>query len=174
MNNPLDVMYAEHDIIVKAKDVIKKLDSTWNADAEKYADTVKKLVAFFREYADGYHHHKEEDVLFPALYHHPDFVLQEMIDEFNVHHEDFREYAVGILEALDAADYTKSYKLLTLYMNELLDHIAAENDELFVLAGSLLNENQLETIYFKFQDVDMELGSERKKELEQVISKLMV
>lgn len=170
MNNPLDVMYAEHDIIMKAEDIIKKLDSTWRDDASKYSASVRKLVSFFREYADGYHHHKEEDVLFPVIYDHPEFVLQEMIDEFNVHHEDFRGYATDILEAIDEADYPGSYKLLSRYISDLLDHIAAENDEFFVLAGNLLNQHQLETIFFNFKDVDIALGEERKRELEEMIA----
>lgn len=170
MNNPLDVMYAEHDVIMKAEDIIKKLDNTWKDDALKYSSSVRKLISFLREYADGYHHHKEEDVLFPAVYDHPDFVLQDLIDELNIHHEAFRGYISDILDALDEADYAGSFKLLTQYINELLDHIAVENDEFFVLAGSLLSQNQLETIFFNFKDVDMQLGEERKRELELMIS----
>lgn len=168
-NNPLTVMYNEHDVIVKAEKVIKNLENTWENNPEEYAEKVKKLVEFFREYADGYHHRKEEDVLFPAVHDHPDFVLQDIIDEFNTHHEDFREYAAEIIESVDDNDYARSYKILKQYIGDLLDHIAAENDELFVLAENLMDENQLETIYFKFKDIDMELGEERKIEFEEMI-----
>jgi hemerythrin-like domain-containing protein len=168
-HNPLTVMYNEHDVIVKAEKVIKNLENTWENNPEEYAEKVKKLVEFFREYADGYHHRKEEEVLFPAVHDHPDFVLQDIIDEFNTHHEDFREYASEIIESVDDNDYARSYKILKQYIGDLLDHIAAENDELFVLAESLMDENQLETIYFKFKDIDMELGEERKIEFEEMI-----
>ena len=56
----------------------------------------------------------------------------------------------------------------------MLDHIGAENDELFSLAENLMGEDDLETIYFKFKDIDMELGEDRKRELEESISVLMV
>ena len=59
-------------------------------------------------------------------------------------------------------------------MQDLLDHIAAENDELFVLAETLMEEDDLETIYFKFKDIDLELGEDRKVELEESIAALMV
>jgi len=124
------------------------------------------LVVFFREYADAYHHRKEEDVLFPAIKDHPDFVLQEIIDEFEQHHEDFREYTSDVMEALEESDFEGAYKEINTYLEELLDHIGAENDELFVLAETLMDEEDLETIFFKFKDIDMELGEERKKELE--------
>jgi len=55
----------------------------------------------------------------------------------------------------------------------LLDHIAAENEELFVLAENLMDEHQLETIYFKFVDVDMELGESRKKDFEKLINSML-
>ncbi|MBW6481490.1 MAG: hemerythrin domain-containing protein [Vicingaceae bacterium] len=171
-HNPLKVMYNEHDVIVKAEKIIEKLENTWEQNPEQYAEKVKKLVEFFREYADGYHHRKEEDVLFPAIKDHPDFVLQEIIEEFETHHEDFREYAAEIVESVEECDYARSYKVLKQYIGDLLDHIAAENDELFVLAESLMDEQQLETIYFKFMDVDMELGESRKKEYEQMITTL--
>jgi len=169
-HNPLTVMYDEHDVIVKAEKVIENLANTWENNPEEYADKVKKLVEFFREYADGYHHRKEEEVLFPAIKDHPDFVLQDILDEFETHHEDFREYAAEIIESVNDEDFATSYKVLKQYINDLRDHIAAENDELFVLAENLMDENQLKNIYFKFMDIDMELGEERKKEFEKLIS----
>lgn len=173
-NNPLDVMYAEHDIIMKAENIIKKIDGLWEKDAPSYIELIDLLILFFREYADGYHHRKEEEVLFPAIKNHPDFVLQEIIDEFEEHHESFRDFTKEIEEALDENDFPKSYNLLQEYCNDLLDHIAAENEELFVLAESLLDENDLETIFFKFKDIDMELGEKRKVELEKSLETLKV
>ena len=166
-------MLDEHEIICQAETIIKNLDKTWETDAEKYKKTVTILITFFREYADGYHHHKEEEVLFPAIHDHPDFVLQEIIEEFETHHEDFRAYTKTIEEAVNEGDYEKSYQELNAYLQDLLDHIAAENDELFPLAESLMEEDALETIYFKFKDIDLELGEDRKKELEESVGDLV-
>ena len=54
-----------------------------------------------------------------------------------------------------------------------MDHIAVENDELFVLAESLMDEDELETIFFKFKDIDMELGEDGKVKLEESLAPLM-
>lgn len=167
--NPISVMYDEHDIIVKAKKIIEKLENTWDSNPTEYAEKAKKLVDFFREYADGYHHRKEEEVLFPAIKDHPDFVLQEIVDEFYTHHDDFRTYASEIIENINEGDYARSYKVFKQYINDLQDHIAAENDELFVLADSLLDDRQKETLYYRFMDIDMELGEARKKDFEKWI-----
>lgn len=168
-NNPIQVMLDEHEVICKTENIIENLNKVWEDDEEKYKEIVNTLITFFREYADGYHHRKEEEVLFPAVYDHPDFVLQEIIEEFNTHHEDFRDYTVDIENAIAEGDFEKSYNELNNYLQDLLDHIGAENDELFVLAESLMDEQELETIFFKFKDIDLELGEERKIELEESI-----
>lgn len=173
-NNPIDIMYAEHDIIKKAESIIINCDQLWETDPQGYTELINKLIIFFREYADGYHHYKEEDVLFPAINNHPDFILQGLIFEFNQHHESFREYTKEIEEALAVNDFTNSYNILSMYCNDLLDHIAAENEELFVLAENLLDEPTMENIYFKFQDIDRQLGEARKKELEESIEAIFI
>ena len=65
---------------------------------------------------------------------------------------------------------TTGFKKSKAEFQDLLDHIAAENDELFVLAETLMSEDELETIYFKFKDIDMELGEVNKIELEESIA----
>ncbi len=166
-HDPIKIMLDEHELIAQAEEVIENLNNSWHNNSEKYENAVASLIAFFREYADGHHHRKEEEVLFPAISNHPDFILQDIIDELEQHHEDFREYTKEIEHALDEKEYEKSYTVLTNYLQDLLDHIAIENDELFVLAETLLDEDELKTIYFKFMDIDMELGDERKTKLEQ-------
>lgn len=173
-HNPIQTMLDEHEVISSTEELVHDLDQFWEKDADKYKELVLELVSFYREYADGYHHRKEEEVLFPEIKNHPDFVLQEIIDEFEQHHEDFRDCTTEIEEALTAKDYPESYKVLANYLQDLLDHIGAENDELFVLAESLMSEDELETIYFKFKDIDMELGEENKAELEQRITNFAV
>lgn len=168
-HNPIQIMLDEHEVICQTEEIIENLNKTWETDADKYTTTVATLIEFFREYADGFHHRKEEDVLFPAIKDHPDFVLQEIIEEFETHHEDFRAYTVEIENAISDGDFEKSYKELNNYLQDLLDHIGAENDELFPLAEGLMEEEDLKTIYFKFKDIDLELGEERKIELEQSI-----
>ena len=85
MNNPIKVMYDEHEIIKKSEKTINDIDCLWEEDASRYIEIVTQLIDFFRNYSDGYHHHKEEGILFPAIKNHPDFVLQEMIDEFETY-----------------------------------------------------------------------------------------
>ncbi len=168
-NNPITVMLFEHDIISKAVGITQKMDGEWQNDLAGFKTKINKIIQFLREYGDEYHHRKEEEILFPAIKNCPDFMLGELVDEFEDHHDSFRDSAIEILELLKEVEYEKAYKTLVQYLDELLDHIGAENDELFIIAETLLTEEELETIFFKFKDLDMELGEETKKELEEEI-----
>ena len=155
----------EHDIISTCQAIIQSLDKKWHNDPKSYAQQVKGLIDFFREYSDKFHHRKEEEVLFKEFNDNPDFFLDDIITELEEHHEMFRNTVNDIEKTLSDEDFEKTQSLLSRYMNNLLDHIAVENDELFSMAESLFSDNELERMYFLFMDIDREQGQERKQEL---------
>jgi hemerythrin-like domain-containing protein len=163
--NPIQVLINEHDVIVTAEEIINLINNTWQQNEEKYIENVKKLILFFREYSDEFHHKKEEDILFKELMNNPDFLLKDIISELENHHEMFRETVVEIEEAINNKEFEKAQKKLNSFINDLLDHIAVENDELFSMAESLYDEDELKRIFFLFEDKERELGVERKAAL---------
>lgn len=171
--NPTGLLMDEHDIIMQANEAINLLDNLWVTDPENYKKNAELLLRFFGEYSDKFHHQKEEMVLFDEMNNHPEFILQEIIGELEEHHEMFREYAREIKEALEADDYPETHKVFKKYINELQDHIAVENDELFSMADSLFSEDELDKIYFRFKDIDMELNESEKIELAKIPSDII-
>ncbi|MDI1353611.1 MAG: hemerythrin domain-containing protein [bacterium] len=171
-NDPSQLLKNEHKIIVQTESIILAMDGLWEKDAEKYAGMVKQLLHFFREYSDRYHHFKEESILFQEMRNHPDFMLSEIIDELEDHHVAFREYAREIAERLEEKEFKKSQLLIEKYIHQLLDHIAVEDDEFFIMADTLFSDVELEKLYFRFKDVDRALGEEAKKELEKIPGEL--
>jgi hemerythrin-like domain-containing protein len=169
-NDPMQLLLAEHEIISKTGEVITAMDRRWETSPEAYERALRDLISFFVTYSDGFHHRKEEIILFPALRNHPDFYTPDILDELEDHHLTFRDHVAQLEAAVADKRYDAAQARLQRYFHELLDHIAVENDELFVMAGSLLSESELERIYFQFQDVDRELGEERKTELEQLLA----
>lgn len=171
-NNPIKTLMNEHETIGLTEGIIQNLDKLWETDEEFYTQKVNNLLTFFSEYSDKYHHHKEEEVLFKELNDNPDFLLDDIITELEEHHESFRNTISEVREALDNNDFADVQSLLEQYINDLLDHIAIENDELFVTVELLFNESQLERMFFLFKDIDMELGEDRKIELVKSIAAL--
>lgn len=158
----------EHSVIKKTESIIRGMDQLWVNNPEKYKANVFRLLHFFKEYSDKFHHYKEEEVLFPEMRNHPDFTLDEIIDELEDHHKMFREYAADIKGCIENDQLEKAHDILNKYIHNLLDHIAIEDDELFSMAESIFSPKEFENIYFKFQDIDRELGIDYKEDLEKI------
>jgi hemerythrin-like domain-containing protein len=172
-NNPVKVLVDEHDVISGAEILVGKLNKLWETNAEDYKARLENLLEFFALYSDQFHHHKEEEVLFRHMLDHPEFKLDGIITELESHHESFRESVKEIRNALNAGEWAEAHRILEHYMDHLLMHIAVENDELFPMAENLFNKDELEKMYFLFEDIDRDLGYEKKKELAGRVSKML-
>ena len=172
MENPIETLFEEHTIIANALEIAREAAALIGKDNEQYDSTMRRLIVFFREYADGYHHQKEETILFPELAKKSELMAEGIILEMNENHEDFREKIGMIEKCLNEGNYPKVHKIMDRYAEALLDHIGAENDELFQTAGSLLSAEEQKAMYFKFQDCDNSLGIEKKAELIEMASGL--
>ncbi|MBK9283015.1 MAG: hemerythrin domain-containing protein [Sphingobacteriaceae bacterium] len=167
-NNPIHILNIEHEHISKLNNIIFTLKDEWKTDEQHYQKQVEYIFYFLQKYSDGYHHFKEEEILFPAMSQHPEFLLQGILDELKEHHENFREYIAEAIDALEEKNFEKVQSILEKLITELMDHIAIENDELFVMAENLFTEKELEEIFFRFSDIDRELGKENKLEIEKI------
>ena len=162
-------MYGEHAIILEAIQIASSLDKSWETNPELYENNLKELLIFFKEYSDQYHHFKEEEILFPALLKMEEPSATAVINELLEHHEDFRALVGKIKTDLAEKKYPEAQQKIKEYSHDLLDHIAAENEELFPMADTILSEGELEKLYYKCIDIDNELGIERKEDLENFI-----
>jgi hemerythrin-like domain-containing protein len=115
-----------------------------------YEDTVRQLISFFRSYADKYHHYKEEKILFPEMSKRNELLMDGAIKEMLENHEDFREMIRGIEQFLDEKNYSGARQQLEKYTEALLNHIAVENDEVFLMAESIFTEEELKKISHRF------------------------
>ncbi|MBL0127973.1 MAG: hemerythrin domain-containing protein [Flavobacteriales bacterium] len=172
MHNAIRSLYDEHEMIVEAIEVAKEAGTLIGKDDERYVRTMKDLIDFFRTYADQYHHHKEEEVLFPLMLESNEMLGDGVLKEMLENHADFREMLDGISKDLEAGRLPQVRDGLARYSEALLDHIAVENDEVFHMAMTLLDDNTLDRVGFQFEDHDRETGAERKEELARMVREL--
>lgn len=165
MNPFIKLLYDEHAVIVNAIDTAKQLRQLAGKDDTLYEKTLRKLIRFFREYADKYHHYKEELILFPEMNRRNELLGDGIVKEMFDNHEEFRLRIGRIVQNLDRKDYLSAQAELEKYAEALLDHIAVENDEVFQIAEQLLTEPELEKIGHRFMDCDRELGEKLKEDL---------
>ena len=164
--DPIKILFDEHDIILDAIQTAKNLRKIIHKQ-ETYAQQVFALISFFRAYADKYHHYKEEEVLFPEMAKANEMLESGVIQEMLENHEDFRELIREIELLTRNNQLDEAQDKLEQYVEALTDHIAVENDEVFEIAKTIFSEKEMEKLYFRFKDLDAELGDKRKTELTQ-------
>jgi hemerythrin-like domain-containing protein len=172
MNKSLEILYSEHEVIKSVVSCREKINSLSKSDPGKYKIILTGLINFFRNYADKFHHYKEEKILFPLMCEKNEMLEDNIVGEMLENHQDFRNLVRSIETEINSGNYDESGSLLSKYTEMLLDHIAVEDDELFQMAETLLDESELEKMYFDFQDIDRELGLDNKIELEKMKEKL--
>jgi hemerythrin-like domain-containing protein len=168
----MKVLFDEHEIIVNAIDTARQAKSLIGKYDVSYEKLIHQLIGFFRNYADKYHHFKEEEILFPEMAKRNELLADGVIKEMFDNHADFREMIKGIEASLNEKKYAEAQQKLQQYTESLLDHIAVENDEVFQSSESIFSEEELEKIYFRFEDCDRELGSAKKEELKELADTL--
>lgn len=172
MTRSMKMLYDEHEIIVNAIDTAKQAKSLIGKEDASYEKLIHQLIGFFRNYADKYHHFKEEEILFPEMAKRNELLADGVIKEMFENHSDFREMIQNIETALNEKKYAETQQQLEKYTEALLDHIAVENDEVFQTAESIFSEEELEKIYFRFEDCDRNLGNAKKEELKELADML--
>jgi hemerythrin-like domain-containing protein len=165
MKNPIKILFQEHEVILTAIEVAKQADKIHDKSEAAYLSVVRYLINFFRSYVDKYHHYKEEKILFPEMNKKNELLEEGVIKEMLENHENFRNMINSIENFLNGKDYTRAQQQLNIYTEVLLDHIAVENDEVFQMAETLFDNDELEKLYFHFEDCDREFGGQKKKEL---------
>ncbi len=172
MNNSLKMLFDEHEIITRAVEIAKNAKSLIGKNDEEYEITISELIRFFRVYADQYHHHKEEEILFPEMAKKNELLAEGIINEMFDNHNYFRELIRDIELDLEQQNYSEASEKIDEYTEALLDHIAVENEELFQTAYGIFTEDELENIYYRFIDLDRELGETKKMEFTDLLKLL--
>lgn len=151
-SKPMQILVDEHTVILSVLDAVEAVAQRPGFSADFYA----KAFEFFPAFADKCHHAKEEDQLFPLLEQRgvpkEGGPLACMLHE----HEDGRAHIAAIKAALpraaegDASAQQKVRAEALEYVDLLRQHIAKENQVLFVMGDHLLTDADKELLTKRF------------------------
>ena len=112
-----------------------------------------KSVDFIKNYADKFHHAKEEDVLFMEL--NKDGVLEHCnpIGQMLHEHDLGRGFVKGLSEAVEKGDKAEAVKNARGYCELLQEHIFKEDNILYPMADEALKEDAQKEIAEKFAKI---------------------
>ena len=131
---------------------------------------LKSVVNIIQNYADGLHHKKEEDLLFPLFEQRTAGGHCAPVGVMLMEHEQGRAYVKGMLEKISLYESGNEGALQLVYQNmfgyaELLqNHIDKENNVLFRMADDALSPGDQEMLLNKFDDIESGAGSGEKIE----------
>jgi len=143
----------EHRVIEKVLDALERMADSQSVDK----NFLKDAIDFLRNFADGCHHAKEEDVLFPALESagipRDGGPIGCMLDE----HVQGR-HLIGIMaddtDAAHQGNVEPTERVIAAaraYVALLRQHIDKEDNVLFVMAQQVLNPQQQAQVLARFQ-----------------------
>ena len=156
MKKATEELADNHTLILKVIDVMERMASAKEPDAEH----LEFIVAFIREYADGFHHAKEEGLLFPKL------VEKGIPNEYGPvgmmlrEHEEGRNYVKGMAENINLYKSGRKEALKEVYLNMkgyitlLRNHISKEDNILFRMADQVLTDEEQTYLLTQFGKIE--------------------
>lgn len=133
-------------------------------------------IDFIRQYADHFHHAKEEDVLFKALVDNGMPKENSPVAAMLMEHDQGRNFIRAMEFALHEAQAgrTDTYHAIADnalgYAALLRDHISKEDDILYPLAERVIPESMRYEILQRYQDAETQISPEFGKRYQVVVS----
>ena len=178
MSGPIHTLKHEHRVIERA---LRALDGVcvrlvWGEQVP--ADVLARLADFFRGYAHGFHHAREETYLFPALQREGIPRHGGTLGLIEQEHERERELTEDMRRAIEGYKQVdpdarqRFVEAAHRYSDLLLPHIEHEDSMLFRIADELLDEEELKSLNESFNRAAVELGVDRLAVYEEMAAEL--
>ena len=175
MENKMDsteMLKKEHERILVIVDRLEKECESLESGEKEDKNFFRKSIDFIRNYADKFHHAKEEDILFK------EFV--KLVEKEEVHcnpveqmlheHDLGRDFVKGIEEGLDENNNEKIIRNARGYTQLIREHIFKEDDILYPMADEALSKEVQEEMLKKFKNIE----NKRKKDIKKYLDFLGV
>jgi len=178
MSKPFHVLKHEHRIIEQGLRALDGVCMRLEVSNMVPANELLRIIDFINAFADGYHHRKEETVLFPALERsgisRDGGPLRAMEHEHRIERgliADLREATASYCQG-DAKAANRFVESARAYLRLLVGHILKEDDILFRLGDEILDEQGKTALTDGFKQFDSDLGGRTVQEFESIASEL--
>ena len=165
MLNITKMLSDEHKNILKVIDALVKECERIEKGKDIDEDFFKKIIDFIRNYADKFHHAKEEDLLFKEICNNEEKMHCNPVQQMLFEHEEGRKFVKSIEEGLKEDNKKKIIENSLGYCYLLKDHIYKEDNILYPMAEEGLDEKKLSLLLKKFKDIDIKKKKDINKYL---------
>lgn len=145
----LKKLVEEHGLIKRWIALIPAVLEHCEAEPDRGLAIVYNGADFIRNYADRFHHAKEENILFKYFDEALD-IVQVMLED----HRSARTYVRGLMESFEKKNLSGIIQYLSGYRDLLAEHIRKEDEILYPWMDKKLSINQIGELYSRFNEVD--------------------
>jgi len=166
MNTATQNLEHDHVFILRLTDVMLAMVEKMSTNTEHF-DLVVNLI---RKFADGLHHAKEEDLLFPLMGKKGFSPEQGPVAVMLNEHVQGRVYVKGVSEGITASRAGSDgalqsiYENMTGYAHLLQNHIGKENNILFRMADQVFSAEEQQQLLAQFAEVETKTVEEFNSE----------
>lgn len=163
LSPPLAKLIDEHKLIKRLLALIPAISDKLDLLKLDNREWVLSIVDFIQNYADKFHHAKEEDILF-AYFDSSIDIIQVMLND----HNSGRSYVKAMLEAVDEQNTEKASVYLLKYRELLTEHIKKEDEILYPWMDRNMDMSTVGKMYAQFMNVDNKMPDVPQKYLKMV------
>ena len=178
MRRPLEDLEHEHRLIERALAVLEAAEQRLDCGEDVSPDLLEQALTFVRGFADGCHHAKEEQGLFPVLAGKGPMIKGGPVKVLTADHEAGRklmrdlEGAIAAMRAGEPEGRVEAQQAIGLYTQMLRRHIAKEEEVLFRLAEMLISDEEAEALGAHFERVEAQTGAGAHERYESMVAEM--
>jgi hemerythrin-like domain-containing protein len=156
----------DHIHILKLTDVMEKIAQSKDPDI----DHIREVIDLVRNFADGLHHAKEENLLFPKLAEKGFSQQQGPVAVMLHEHIEGRNFIKAVVDNLplynkgDKSVWEEISQNILGYVFLLRNHISKENNILFRMADNALSESEQQKLLSEFESATKKSGTSKGTE----------
>jgi hemerythrin-like domain-containing protein len=152
---PIQKLVDEHKLIKEFLALMPELCEIIQKDLQGSKWIIHQSVEFIKQYADKFHHAKEEDILFAYAKGNED-ILNVMLED----HKKGRYYVKSILLGLETEDASFITYSLKHYRELLTEHIKKEDEILYPWIERAISASDIDSIEVEFDNVEVSFGED--------------
>ena len=163
MDKALKMLSDEHENILKVIDALLQECELLQKGKKIDADFFESIIDFIKNYADKFHHAKEEEILFSEL--NKDNVLAgcKPVQQMLYEHDLGRNFVGELENGIKGGDKKKIIENAGGYASLLKEHIFKEDNILYPMADDVLNNEVKKKIFNRFVQVEKKFIKEKKR-----------
>ena len=165
MKTAMQILLDEHKNILKIAEALNKECDALESGKKLNTDFFSQAIEFIREYADRFHHAKEEDILFKELCR-PDAKMHcNPVEQMLYEHNLGRNFVKGMEEGLKEGNKNRITENARGYSQLIQEHINKEDNILYPMADEALSEKAKKSMLKKFNEIEKKKKKDKEKAL---------